>query len=231
MAGGTGARRKVRQLLAAEDFAASLRELKSLPPEQTLKYLQAGLPAAQPLLKWRAVTALGQVVQGLAAHDLEAAREFLRRLLWCLNEESGAVPWGVAEALGEILANSPELAQEYASLQVSCIWPQGNFIQFGPLLAGAVWGVGRLASAHPELAHGCCALERLVHLLDWEDALVRGTAAWALGNLRDQEAVQYLEKLVQDQSPLEIWDLDSLRQTTVSQLAREAINKIVKTEE
>lgn len=227
MAGGVGARRWVRRLLAADDFPAALEELKSLPPEQTIKYLQAGLPAAQPILKWRAVTALGQVVQGLAARDLEAAREFLRRLLWCLNEESGAVPWGVAEALGEILANSPQLAQEYAGLQVSYIWPQANSVEFAPLLAGAVWGVGRLASVHPELARGCCALERLNRLLDWPDPLVRGTAAWALGLLGDPQAADELGKLADDQGALELWDGRELRSTTVADLAAEALKKLV----
>lgn len=212
--------------MAAEDFPAALEELKSLPPEQTIKYLQAGLPAAQPILKWRAVTALGQVVQGLAARDLEAAREFLRRLLWCLNEESGAVPWGVAEALGEILANSPQLAREYANLQVSFIWPQANSVQFAPLLAGAVWGVGRLASVHPELARGCCALERLSRLLDWPDPLVRGTAAWALGHLGDRQCLDQLRSLRQDQACLEIWDQGRLRPATVGELATESIKKL-----
>ena len=228
MAGKTGARRRVRRLLAAEDFEASLRELRAMPPEQALKQLQAGLPASQPMLKWRAVTALGQVVQGLAARDLEGAREFVRRLLWCLNEESGAVPWGVAEALGEVLANSPELAREYANLQLSYIWPQGNFIEFSPLLTGAVWGVGRLASAQPELALGCCALERLLFLLTWQDASVRGTAAWALGHLGDERAVEPLRELADDQARLEIWDAGALRQTSVADLAGESVNKIIK---
>lgn len=215
-------------MLAAEDFEASLRELRAMPPEQALKYLQAGLPASQPLLKWRAVTALGQVAQGLAARDLEGARDFVRRLLWCLNEESGAVPWGVAEALGEVLANSPELAQEYAKLQLSYIWTQGNFLEFAPLLTGAVWGVGRLASAHPELASGCCALERLVPLLAWPDASVRGTAAWALGHLGDDQAVGALRALSGDQARLEIWNAGVLRQVSVADLANEAINKVIK---
>lgn len=228
MAGKAVSRRRVRQLLAAEDFAASLRELRAMPPEQALKYLQAGLPASQPMLKWRAVTALGQVTQGLAARDREGARDFVRRLLWCLNEESGAVPWGVAEALGEILANSPELAQEYANLQLSYIWAQGNFLEFGPLLTGAVWGVGRLASAHPELARGCCALERLLPLLAWPEASVRGTAAWALGHLGDEQAVEHLEKLSHDQERLDIWDACDLRQTSVAELAGEAIKNIIK---
>lgn len=229
MAGKAVSRRRVRQLLADEDFEASFRELRAMPPDQALKYLQAGLPASQPLLKWRAVTALGQVVQGLAARDLEAAREFLRRLLWCLNEESGAVPWGVAEALGEILANSPPLAREYANLLLSYIWPQGNFLEFGPLLAGAVWGVGRLASAQPELARGCCALERLTCLLTWPEAPVRGLAAWALGHLGDRQALESLGNLAHDQAPVELWEQGVLRRGTVGSLACEAINKINKT--
>ncbi|WP_338598911.1 DVU0298 family protein [Desulfoferula mesophila] len=219
----------MRQLLEAEDFAASLQELTSLPPEPTLKQLQAGLPAAQPIMKWRAVTALGQVVRGLAARDLEPAREFVRRLLWCLNEESGAVPWGVAEALGEISANSPELAREYANLLTSYIWPQGNFIEFGPLLSGAVWGVGRLASVHPELARGCCALERLAQLLEWPDPAVRGMAAWALGWLGDAEALEPLGRMAEDTAVVELWDSGELRRATVAELATEAIEKISNT--
>lgn len=218
----------MRRLLEADDFAASLQELTSLPPEPTLKQLQAGLPAAQPIIKWRAVTALGQVVRGLAARDLEPAREFVRRLLWCLNEESGAVPWGVAEALGEISANSPELAREYANLQTSYIWPQGNFLEFAPLLSGAVWGVGRLASVHPELARGCCALERLVQLLDWPDPTVRGMAAWALGWLGDDEALKPLGRMAGDTAEVVLWDGGELRRSSVAGLAVEAIKKISK---
>ncbi|MBU1276758.1 MAG: HEAT repeat domain-containing protein [Proteobacteria bacterium] len=230
MAEAASSRRLVRRLLAQDDLAATLRELKALPPEQVLKHLQAALPASQPLIKWRAVTALGQVVQGLAARDLEAARDFLRRLLWCLNEESGAVPWGVAEALGEILANSPQLAEEYANMLLSYIWPHGNFLEFGPLLAGAVWGVGRLASAQPEVALQRGAVERLLPLLAWPEAPVRGMAAWSLGHLGDRQCLVPLNDLVHDQAEVEIWEQENLRQATVGDLASQAINNIKKRE-
>ncbi len=229
MAGPVSSRRLLRRLLEQDDFAAALEQIRRLPAEQALKHLLASLPASQSELKWRAVTALGQVVRDLAARDLEAAREFVRRLLWALNEESGAVPWGMAEALGEILACAPTLAPEYAGLLLSYIWPPENFLEFGPLLAGAVWGAGRLASAQPALVAQRGGGERLPPLLTRPEAQVRGMAAWALGNLGRGQAMDPLRKLEQDQAPVELWEADELRPTTVGELATASINRIIKT--
>ncbi|MCB2226437.1 MAG: HEAT repeat domain-containing protein [Desulfarculaceae bacterium] len=229
MAPAASSRRQVRRLLEQPDFAAALDEIKKLPPERALKHLQAALAAGKAETKWRAVTALGAVIAGLPTENLEAAREFLRRLLWCLNEECGASPWGVAEALGEILANSRTLAQEYANLLISYIQPEGhNFLDWEPLLAGAVWGVGRLASAHPGLAGERGAGESLMSLLGSDSAAVRGTAAWALGNLgQGHGAAEALAELAEDPAEVELWREGVLWETTVGSLAREAEDKII----
>ena len=227
MASGGGSRRRVRRLLEQPDFAGALAEIKKLPPGQALKYLQAGLAAGQPAARWRAVSAMGAVIAGLNQDDLEAAREFLRRLLWCLNEECGASPWGVAEALGEILANSPELAPEYANLLISYIQAEGpNFLEWEPLLAGALWGVGRLGWAQPGLMAQRGAAQPLIALLDHGSATVRGTAAWALGNLGPGKTARAaLEGLTGDQAGLELWRGGELRAATVGELARESLKK------
>ena len=44
------------------------------------------------------------------------------------------------------------------------------------------------------------AVEPLMAILDDEDWRVRGTAAWALGNLNDERAIPALEKLLDDES-------------------------------
>ena len=72
-------------------------------------------------------------------------------------------------------------------------------------------------------------MERLLFLLTWQDASVRGTAAWALGHLGDERAVEPLRELADDQARLEIWDAGVLRQASVAELAEEAIDKIIKT--
>jgi len=41
------------------------------------------------IIKWRAVFALGMIVDKIAKEDMESARVVMRRLMWTLNDESG----------------------------------------------------------------------------------------------------------------------------------------------
>lgn len=226
LAARASSRRQVRQLLQAQDCGQALDELQGLPAERTLKHLHACLPSLDSSLKWRAIHALGLVVRGLAARDLEAAREFARRLLWALNEESGAMPWGVAEALGEILAQAPALAREYAGQLVCQVWPEGSLAEFKPLQRGAVWALGRLAQAQPDLLRGQRAMELLLPLLDSPDAGVRGLAAWALGWLGARQAWDKLAQMGQDAGPVELGQDGETVQTTVAALAAQALSRV-----
>lgn len=216
----------MRRLLQARDWPAALQELRGLPLAQTLRQLQACLPDSDPQIKWRAVEALGRLAPDLAARDLEAVQELVRRLLWALNEESGAVPWGMAEGLGEVLANTPALAQEYACLLVCQVWPEGRLLEFAPLQRGAVWALGRLAQAQPELLRAQGAAQHLLPLLDWPDPGVRGLAAWALGLLGAAEARERLEALRGDQGPVEMGQDGKPVFTTVGALAAQALARL-----
>ncbi len=222
----TCSRRGVRQCLAAEDFGAALDQFRQMPAARLLKHLQAGLPSADPKIKWRAVKALGQTVQDLAARDLEAARDFVRRLLWALNEESGAVPWGCAEALGEIMANEPRLAQEYACLLLSYIDRDCNFLRFEALQQGVIWGLGRLAQVQPGLLREIGTIPPLMEMLDSPGAGVRGLAAWALGLLGAREARDKLESLVGQDDLLKLAQDGQELESTVGQLAAQALLRL-----
>ncbi|MFZ5585088.1 MAG: DVU0298 family protein [Thermodesulfobacteriota bacterium] len=184
---GAAAKAEARRLLdspeAAFDLKQALAGLRVHPVQPVIRALLAGLSRAQAQTRWRAVALLGPIVAGLAAADPEAGREVVRRLRWSLNEESGAMGWGAAEAYGEILHHSPLLAAEFAALFISYLAPCANRLEHPALLAGAVWGLGRLAEARPDLAGQCDAGERLAELLDHPDPEVAGRAAWALGRL------------------------------------------------
>ena len=67
---------------------------------------------SRPELSWRAAFGLGLAVSFMVKKDMEAARIFMRRLMWSMNEESGNLGWGIPEAMGCILAESPALAKE-----------------------------------------------------------------------------------------------------------------------
>ena len=152
----------------------------------------AALEAVSPLLAllprfgftWQAAYGLGLAVSRMAAKNMEAARIVMRRLMWSMNEESGNLGWGIPEAMGCILAESPALAREYGRILVSYGHDTGredNFIEHAPLRRGVYWGIGRLASSNAAVAKP--ALPHLIKALGDEDAGVRIMAAFALGQL------------------------------------------------
>jgi hypothetical protein len=151
---GQGARslkHKVEQLLRAPDFAEQLSVWSQLPARQVVNPLFSFLCSTDDTLKLRAVSALGQVVAGLANADLESARVVVRRLIWSLNDESGGIGWGAPEAIGEILASHEVLAGEYAHILLSLIREDGNFLELPLLQRGVLWGLARLAAVRPQL--------------------------------------------------------------------------------
>ncbi|MDL2209448.1 HEAT repeat domain-containing protein [Desulfovibrio sp. OttesenSCG-928-O18] len=162
---------------AVPEAAAAIAGMEAVSP------LLALLPRGG-LLKWRAVIALGRVVAGLAASNMEEARTVMRRCMWHMNEDSGNMGWGVAEAMGEILAASPALAAGYGKVVLSYLRNTGfadNYIDHAVLRRGAYWAVGRFAPLYGEFRPE--ATELLEQGLADEDAQSRGIAAWGVGKL------------------------------------------------
>jgi hypothetical protein len=219
--GARAERRRLRRELASPRWRELLPELER-PDRAQLTALISTLAAGQPLTAWRAVTALGVAAAAHARRDAEAGREIMRRLAWSLNEESGAVPWGAPQAMGEIMARSPELAPEFANLLLSYVSPCENQLDFAPLLAGALWGAGRLAGARPELMRARCAEEPAAALLDHPEPAVRGHAAWALARMPWAQPPPALERLAGDAAGFGLYQDGELGRTTVGRQARRA---------
>jgi hypothetical protein len=113
--------------------------------------------------KRRAVTALGSVVADREIVSDERARDLLRRFFWALNDESGAVPYGIPEAIGEMLARRRELQAEFLPLLCSCV-TQEEMLQSGPIERGIVWALGRVgppvAACSPQAQKAVAAATR-----------------------------------------------------------------------
>lgn len=223
-------RRRVRAVLegSGENLALdqARERLAGLPPAAVVRALLAGLSAPRALARWRAVGLLGLLVAESTNRDPEAGREVLRRLMWTLNDESGAMGWGAAEAFGEILHHSPLLAGEFANILVSHVSPCAKQLDHPDLLAGAVWGLGRLAQSQPELARACGAPEAVVQLLAHPDPGVAGAAAWALGWLGGEGAAEALRHCLEDRRGLGFLDDQSLLPTTVGHLAQKSLDRL-----
>jgi len=214
-------KKKILGLLGDKDFEKSLEKVCHLPARQAVNPLFSLFYDASELIRWRAVAAMGAVVANLAQIDMESARVIMRRLMWNLNDESGGIGWGSPEAMGEIMARSSKLADEYASLLVSYIDKEGNFLEHEILQRGVLWGLGRLAHARPGILEH--ATPFLFPYLQSEDAIHRGLAAWAAGALDTGLAKPSLQILVTDEAAIKIFLGNRLVERTVAQLAKEAL--------
>jgi hypothetical protein len=211
-------------LLEGPDFSTALEKMGSYPPRRIVNPLFSFLYHGDPLIRWRAVTALGAVTASLADRELESARVVFRRLMWNLNDESGGIGWGSPEVMGEILARHPKMRAEYLPVFLSYLRPEGNYLEHEGLLLGALWGAGRVAQTTPDPILAAAALIE-VHL-ESENAAVRGTAAWSCGCMGDRAAAGRLETLVEDPAEFDLWEDLNLHRATVGRTARRALERL-----
>ena len=226
-------KKQVLDLLAGGDLVASRRALAGLPAGDVVHALFSAICRENPVVRWHAVTCMGDAVARIAADDLEAARIILRRFLWSLNDESGGIGWGAPEAMAECLCRDERLAGEYAHMLVSYmredgeeLCQDGNFIEHPLLQRGVVWGVGRLAGCRRELLQQLGAGRDLGGYLEAEDPELRGLAALAAGRLREATLRPLLQGLRADTAPLSWYDEGALHQTTVGALVRDALEEL-----
>jgi hypothetical protein len=120
---------RIGHLLAQDDLEAALETICRIPGRQAVNPLFSFFYSTEEQIRWHAISAMGVVVGRMAGTAMESARVVMRRLMWNLNDESGGIGWGSPEAMGEITAGHPGLANEFACILVSYINPTGNFLE------------------------------------------------------------------------------------------------------
>ncbi|MEJ2158317.1 MAG: hypothetical protein P8X96_23570 [Desulfobacteraceae bacterium] len=208
-------------LLRSVDFAAALERLCAHPPRQIVNPLFGLLYHDEPLVRWRAVSAMGAVVSRLAQKEIESARVIMRRFMWNLNDESGGIGWGSPESLGEIMARNRQLADEFGCLLVSYADPEGNFLEHPVLQRGVLWGWGRLARKRPEIFQPSAPL--LIPYLSCMDYHLMGLAAWAAAPLRRDDLKDPVRQLADRTEEIVLYEDYQLKIRTVGQLAKETL--------
>jgi hypothetical protein len=217
---GRNLKRKILDLLRAEDISQGLEEIGSLPGRQVINPLFSFLCSTDPQVKWRAVKAIGEVVKNIAEEDMESARVVMRRMMWNLNDESGGIGWGLPEAMGEVMAQHQGLAVEYVMILKSYIREDGNFLEHEPLQRGVLWGLGRLAQERPELLKNVTPHVR--PFLSSADAVLRGLAAWTMGLLGGSQGDPALAALESDETEVTLYLNGTERSYRISELVRKA---------
>ncbi len=178
---GRRTKKKVNEILRGQHRKDALTLLELIPDEQLVGHLFSHFYVNDELIKFRSITAMGELGQRLAAKQMEKARILMRRIMWNLNDESGGIGWGSCEAMGQILCKSPELAIEFKSILFSYLDPKGNFIEHEALQRGVLWGIGTYLEAVPQDLNEIVEGLIFSHLHSF-DPIKRGYAIRALIN-------------------------------------------------
>jgi len=182
-----------------------------------LRLLRSVAYDREELVFWRAIEAAGHVTNFIAETNPECVRNFVRRLIWALSDESGDMAWSGPEMLAEIFIRNPVLCEDVAPIVINLDEPVFR--------KGAAWAAGRIACDHQEVVLEVA--DDLINEIGNQDPEIRAYAAWALGCLRDKRAVSQLSRLSGDTScEVKFYRDGTLKQISVSAVAKEALIRI-----
>jgi HEAT repeat protein len=216
-----------RNILSDLLLARKYREAMDLIKKRhsRLRILLGLLYSEEELVRWRAVTLLGLI----AADGETDLAPSVKKLLWFLNEESSTIGWCSAQAIAEIYRNNPGMARDairvvlHLSDDPELSEPANRNT---PILAGSIWAIGILAEVEPALVSEMGPA--LMEFLKDPDPSVRGFSAWALGRMGFLEAEERLMALAGDDSLINLYEDDSLKNITVARAAEDALENIQK---
>jgi hypothetical protein len=207
----------VSRLLAAREYG----DLLDLCEESKgfRRALWLALNEADDDLRYNAVEAVAKLLERWWRQGLtEKVREYVRRLLWAMNDESGQMIAGAPEAVAETAALVPELLDPYASMMVSRAFEEP------PLVASGLRGLARLGARARQAIEPNEAL--VLEVLKGRDARLLGLAAWAMGEVGFTPALPHLRTLQDRQDVVTIETRDRFPAKPLGQWAAEAIAKI-----
>jgi len=182
-----------------------------------LRKIQRLLYSADEKTRWNAVLCLGKSAGALVKLKPEVVGDLVRRLLYAAND-SAAASWGALEAVGEIIRWSADVFGSFVRHMLAMLRdPQ--------LRPAVLWSAGRIGQRHPELIKSS-AFFAIFDCLHDKDPKVRGYAVWTLGNLKAREAQNSITRLITDNNKITIFDGQKNIETTIGDLAQEALEKI-----
>lgn len=131
----------------------------------------------------QAIRVTGLAARIIAERDPEYVRNYLLRLFWLVNDESGGICWQAPELIGEILHHCPQFNQ-FLPLLISLLdLEKEDAPRFRP---GTLWAIGRVAQAARQAM--LPALER-VQAFSYhdEDPATKEMAVWCKKQLMRKE--------------------------------------------
>jgi hypothetical protein len=164
-------KKAIREMLSQGDMDGIVRQARDAGAKRTFRHLLIRVHDRDDTVRWRAIEGCGLVAGVMAEDDLSGVKDTIRKLMWWMNDESGALLRVAPEILAEILVNVEVLVDEYARML-----PQ--YLTEEPFERGSHWAVYRVLGKYPNALSGVAS--RLLPSLESEDAYIRDHARKSL---------------------------------------------------
>jgi len=189
-------KQSVHELLSKRDFQTLIALCER--DRHAWQEVRFSLYSLEERLRWSAVEAAAKLMElWWKSGRQEKVRQYVRTLFWSMNEESGGIGWSSPQAVAEIIATIPEIAEPYGSMMIA------HTIDEPPLVNGCLWGIGRMGRL---IADSLAFFQKQIlatFLID--DARTLGLATWAMGEAGFSPAKPQIEKLSSRAEPVAIY--------------------------
>ena len=152
------------------------------------------------------------------AGNQDKVREYVRILLWQLNDESGGIGWNAPQTIAELAVAIPQLLDPYSSMMIA------RTIDEPALTKSGLWSIGRLGTRIREAV--VFFQDEVLDVFGSDDPETLGLAAWAVGEVGFDPALPSLEKLSDRTEPVRLYVDGGFQEKPLGQWAGDAIEKI-----
>jgi hypothetical protein len=213
----TSIKQTVDALLLQRDSKELLRLCQT--DERYWHALRLYLYETDEKLRWPAIEAVAELMEMWWREGCrERVYEYIRRLLWLLNDESGGMGWSAPEAIAETIISIPELLEPYGHIMISYV------LKGQGLLNGSLWAIGRLGKQVKEALY--IYQDKVLAAFDSDEPETLALAAWAMGETDFAPAVPHLEMLRDRKEIVRIYINGHFQERSLGNWANEAVAKI-----
>lgn len=212
-------KKKLSEILKSDEWQSKFEEFIDSEDSNITSILSSLAYDTDLLLRWRAISAFSILAKSY--DDIEKTRILIRRCIWNLTEEAGAVGWGSPEIIGVLISDNRKLAEEYTSILVSYTderedGPE-NFLEHTELRKGVIWAIAAVAERHPDLV----LKEENVILQRFkieEEAEILIQLCRIAAFCKMEKTIEYIIKLFPDQREADVYIQNELRKLSVSDI-------------
>ncbi len=197
---------EVRQLLRqGRDFSACREHSE----HQLVRALTMLINDGNDLVRQRACWELGEIISRMGSSDVE---NFIRRLMWRLNPESGDNPRGVPETIGEIGNRTPKHVESLVTVLM-------QYLDDENLRPGLLQAAGRIGQSSPGIlfAH----IDVIASHLSSNDISIASNAALALIRIGGERASGKLRAIENDMREVTLFSNDDFITVTLCELGKQ----------